>query len=147
MWIMEFYCAKDIPLLYTVSHRCLINSKAAHSHIPAHTHWTTIHLDLCTRGPGSDWFHWAQDDWDSIETWTCFSKPKLYIWKFSVQVLLKPSLKDFDLNLASMCNEHSCTVVNILWHFPSLRLKWKVTFSSPVATEFSKFTDILSATL
>ena len=74
-------------------------------------------------------------------------KPSLYIWKFSVQVLLKPSLKDFDLNLASMCNEHGCTVVNILWHFPSLRLKLKVTFSSPVATEFSKFADILSATL
>ena len=59
---------------------------------------------------------------------SAFSKSSLYIWKFSVQVLLKPSLKDFDLNLASMCNEHNCTVVNILWHCPSLRLKLKVTF-------------------
>ena len=25
-----------------------------------------------------------------------FSKPSLYIWKFSVHVLLKPSLKDFE---------------------------------------------------
>ena len=25
-----------------------------------------------------------------------FSKPSLYIWKFSVNVLLKPSLKDFE---------------------------------------------------
>ena len=31
-----------------------------------------------------------------------FAKSSLYIWKFSVQVLLKPSLKDFELNLASM---------------------------------------------
>ena len=31
-----------------------------------------------------------------------FTKSSLYIWKFSVQVLLKPSLKDFELNLASM---------------------------------------------
>ena len=31
-----------------------------------------------------------------------FSKSSLYIWKFSVQVLLKPNLKDFELNLASM---------------------------------------------
>ena len=31
-----------------------------------------------------------------------FSKPKLYIWKFSVHVLLKPSLKDFEHNLANM---------------------------------------------
>ena len=26
----------------------------------------------------------------------CFSKSSLYIWKFSVHILLKPSLKDFE---------------------------------------------------
>ena len=31
-----------------------------------------------------------------------FSKPSLYIWKFSVHMVLKPSLKDFEHNLASM---------------------------------------------
>ena len=71
-------------------------------------------------------------DLESVDNLMCvssaFLKPKLYIWKFLVQVLLKPSLKDFDLNLASMCNEHNRTVVNILWHCPSLRLKLKVTF-------------------
>ena len=37
---------------------------------------------------------------------------------------------------------------SILWHCLSLRLEWKLTFSSPVATaEFSKFADILSAAL
>ena len=30
------------------------------------------------------------------------SKPSLYIWKFSVHILLKPSLKDFEHNLTSM---------------------------------------------
>ena len=29
-------------------------------------------------------------------------KPSLYIWKFLVHILLKPSLKDFEYNLASM---------------------------------------------
>ena len=29
-------------------------------------------------------------------------KPNLYIWKFLVQVLLKPSLKDFEYDLASI---------------------------------------------
>ena len=33
---------------------------------------------------------------------SAFSKPSLYIWKFSVHILLKPSLKDFDHNLTSM---------------------------------------------
>ena len=35
---------------------------------------------------------------------SAFSKPSLYIWKFSVHVLLKPSLKDFEHVLASMWN-------------------------------------------
>ena len=33
---------------------------------------------------------------------SAFSKPSLYLWKFSVHILLKPSLKDFEHNLASM---------------------------------------------
>ena len=33
---------------------------------------------------------------------SAFSKPNLYIWKFSVHVLLKSSLKDFEHYLTSM---------------------------------------------
>ena len=33
---------------------------------------------------------------------SAFSKSSLYIWKFSVHILLKPSLKDFEHNLASI---------------------------------------------
>ena len=33
---------------------------------------------------------------------SAFSKPTLYIWKFSVYVLLKPKLKEFEYNLAGM---------------------------------------------
>ena len=36
------------------------------------------------------------------------SKSILYIWKFSVHVLLKPSWKDFEHNFASMWNECNC---------------------------------------
>ena len=80
---------------------------------------------------------------------SAFSESSLYIWKFSVHVLLKPSLKDFEYNLASLWNECICMVVlNILWHCPSLGLEWKLTFSGPVATTgFSKFAGILSAAL
>ena len=31
-----------------------------------------------------------------------FSKPSLYIWKLSVHIVLKPSLKDFEHYLANM---------------------------------------------
>ena len=49
-----------------------------------------------------------------------FAKSSLYIWKFSVQVLLKPSLKDFELNLASMWNECNCTII---WTFFRIGMK------------------------
>ena len=42
---------------------------------------------------------------------SAFSKSISYIWKFSVDILLKPSLKDFEHYLASMRNEHNCMVV------------------------------------
>ena len=68
------------------------------------------------------------------------------MWKFSVHVLLKPILKDFEHHLASMWNECNCAVV---WTFFGIALLWdwnENTFSSPVATaEFSKFAGILSA--
>ena len=72
-----------------------------------------------------------------------FSKSSLNIWKFLVPVLLKPSLENFEDYFDSMWDECNCTV---LWTF--LVLKWKLTFSSPLATaEFSKFAYILSAAL
>ena len=42
---------------------------------------------------------------------SAFPKSILYIWKFSVHILLKPSLKDFEHYLPSMCNECNCAVV------------------------------------
>ena len=42
---------------------------------------------------------------------SAFSKPNLYIWKLSIQVLLKPSLKDYEHNPTSMGSEHNCPVV------------------------------------
>ena len=43
------------------------------------------------------------------------SKSSLYIWKLSVHVLLKPSLKDFEYTIASIWNECNCTVVWIVF--------------------------------
>ena len=45
----------------------------------------------------------------------------MYIWKFSVHKLLKPSLKDFERYLANMWNEYSCIVV---WTFFGIALLW-----------------------
>ena len=40
-----------------------------------------------------------------VSGFSASSKPSLCIWKFSVHVLLKPSLKDFEHNVASMRSE------------------------------------------
>ena len=52
---------------------------------------------------------------------SAFSKPSLYIWKFSVHILLKPSLKNFEHNLASIQDEHNCTMV---WTFFDTAFLW-----------------------
>ena len=52
---------------------------------------------------------------------SAFSKSSVNIWKFSVHVLLEPSLKDFEHGLASMWNEYNCAVV---WAFFGIALLW-----------------------
>ena len=42
---------------------------------------------------------------------SAFSKFSFYLWKLSVHILLKPSLKDFEHYLASVQNECNCAVV------------------------------------
>ena len=42
---------------------------------------------------------------------SAFYKYSLYIWNFSVHVLLKPSLKDFEHYLASTWDQHNGTIV------------------------------------
>ena len=70
---------------------------------------------------------------------SAFSKTSLNIWKFTVHVLLKPGLENFEHYFISVWDECNCAVV---WTFFSLGLEWKLTFFSPVATdEFSKFAE------
>ena len=57
-----------------------------------------------------------------------FSKSSLYIWKISVHVILKPSLKYYEHNLASMWNECSCMVV---WTFFGIAFLWDWNESLP----------------
>ena len=56
-------------------------------------------------------FYDITDVGDLISGSSAFSKSSLYIRKFLVQILLKPSLKDFDHYLASMRNKCNCTAV------------------------------------
>ena len=59
----------------------------------------------------SCFFNDSMDVGNLISGFSVFSKYNFYTWKFSVHVLLKPSLKDFEDYLVSMSNERNCAVV------------------------------------
>ena len=71
------------------------------------------------------------------------SKPSLYIWKFSVHVLLKPSLKDFEHNLASMWNDYGCMVVWIFF-FIALFRDWNENEAFLVLQPLLSFPNLLT---
>ena len=93
-------------------------------------------------------FHDPADVGNLLSGSSAFSKTSLNIWNFTVHILLKPGLENFEHYFTSVWDECNCVIVWALWHCLSLGLEWKLTFSSPVATAaFSKFADILSAAL
>ena len=78
-----------------------------------------------------------------------FSKSSLNIWKFTVHILLKSGLENFEHYFASVWDEYNCAVVRAFFGIAFL-WDWNENwpFSSPAATaEFSKFPGILSAAL
>ena len=68
----------------------------------------------------SCFFHDPTDVDNLISGSSTFSKSSLYIWKFSVHILLKPNLEDFEHDLVSMWIECSCVVV---WTFFGIGMK------------------------
>ena len=52
---------------------------------------------------------------------SAFSKSSLNIWKFSVHILLKPGLENFEHYFSSVCDECSCEVV---WAFFGIAFLW-----------------------
>ena len=59
----------------------------------------------------SSFFYDPMDVGNLISGSSVFAKFSLYIWNFSVHVLLKFSLKDFEHYLASRWNDRNCSVV------------------------------------
>ena len=67
-----------------------------------------------------------------ISSSSAFSKSCLNIWKFTVHIVLKPGLENFEHFFASMWWVQLWASLNILCHCPSLGLEWKLTFSRSV---------------
>ena len=72
-----------------------------------------------------------------------FSKSSLNIWNFSVRILLKPSLEDFEHYLASMWNEFTCVVVLMFFGIAFL-WDWNENWPFPVLWPLLSFPNLLA---
>ena len=74
---------------------------------------------------------------------SAFSKSSLYVWKFLIYRLLKPSLENFEHYLTSMWNELNCVVV---WTFFGIALlwDWNENWSFPVLWPLLNFPNLLA---
>ena len=69
----------------------------------------------------SSFFDDPVDVGNSISGFSAFSKSSLNIWNFTVHVLLKPGLENFEHCFASLWNECNCVVV---WTFFGIAFLW-----------------------
>ena len=97
----------------------------------------------------SCFFHDPADVGNLISASSAFSKTSLNIWKVMVQLLLKPSLENFEHYFAIVWDECNCSVV---WAFFGIAFLWDWNENWPFAltlatAEFSKFAGIWNAAL
>ena len=69
----------------------------------------------------SCFLHDPEDVGNLISGSSAFSKSNLAIWKFTVHLLLKPGLENFECYFASMWDECNCVVV---WAFFGIAFLW-----------------------
>ena len=74
---------------------------------------------------------------------SAFSKSSLNIWKFMVNILLKPGLENFEHYFTSVWDESNCAVV---WAFFSIVFigDWKENWPFPVLWPLLSFPDLLA---
>ena len=105
---------------------------------------TDVFLEL------SCFFNDSSDVGNLISGSSAFSKTSVNIWKFTVHVLLKPGLENFEQYITSVWDGYNCVVV---WAFFGIAFLWNWNENWPfpvktVATAgFSKFGGIFSAAL
>ena len=88
-------------------------------------------------------FYDPADAGNLISGSSAFSKFSLYIWKFSVHILLTPSLKDFEHYFASMWNECNCVVVCTFFGIAFL-WDWNENWPFPVLWPLLSFPNLLT---
>ena len=88
-------------------------------------------------------FPWSADVGNLISGSSAFSKTSLNIREFTVHILLKPSLENFEHYFASMWDECNCAVV---WAFFGIAFlwDWNENWPFPVLRPLLSFPDLLA---
>ena len=99
-------------------------------------------------------FQWSSGCWQFDLWFLCLSKTSLNIWKFTVHVLLKPVLENFEYYFTSMWDECNCVVVwavfgtSFIWdwneadrfqscgHYWDFQICWHIQCSTFTASSF-----------
>ena len=85
----------------------------------------------------------SMDVGNLISDSSAFSKHSLNIWKFSVHILLKPGLENFEHYFASMWDECNCVVVWTLFGI-SFLWDWNENWPFPVLWPLLSVPDLLA---
>ena len=91
----------------------------------------------------SCFFYDPEDDGNLNSCSSAFSKSSLNIWKFSVYILLKPSLENFKHYFASVWDECNCEVA---WAFFGIAFlwDWNENWPFPVLWPLLSFPNLLT---
>ena len=92
----------------------------------------------------SCFFNDPADIGNLISGFSAFSKTILYVWKFSVQVLLKPGLENFEHYFTSMWDECNCAVVWAFFGISFLWVDWNENWPFPVPWPLLSFPNFLA---
>ena len=98
-------------------------------------------IDICLEL--SCFFYDPADVGNLISGSSAFSKTSLSIWKFSIHVLLKPGLENFEHYFTSVWDECNCVV---LWAFFGIAFlwDWNETWPFPVLWSLLSFPNVLA---
>ena len=104
----------DIPIFLRIFHSLLWSpqSKALALSVKHKFFWNSLAFSM---------IYDLMDVGNLISCSSAFSKSGLNIWKFSVHLLLKPSLENFECFFASVWDECNCVVV---WTFFGITFLW-----------------------
>jgi len=89
-------------------------------------------------------FYDATDVGNLISGSSTFSKSRLSIWKFSIQVLLNPHLENFEHYFTSVWDKCSCAVV---WTFFGVAFLWDHNENWPFPVLWPLLTQILQQSI